>query len=269
MQKPNAYCSFCRKSFLDVGPLVEGPGEAYICGECVELCQSIIEQEKRRRDFTHGIPPEPQGVIETLNRLVLKHEAAKAVLAEAAFGRREGKGRVLLVGPNQSSQVFLAKALAHALEVPFAAGHASGLAEAGKGNPLFKLVDASDFNVEWAQQGVVFVGGAEQPDAQDALLRLWHEGISNALSKLPIDVRGMLFVCGGTFVGLDEAMVGLGRHPEQPVTIEALTAVGARADFVRSLAGIARVAPLDEASLAQIVDWVDFRRSDTLSGATA
>src|SRR5512134_3304070 len=73
----NAYCSFCRKSYRDVGPLVEGPGDVYICGECVELCQSIIDQDKRRRGvsktlFTHI--PSPRSLKEKLDNYVIGQE---------------------------------------------------------------------------------------------------------------------------------------------------------------------------------------------------
>ena len=58
--KKNANCSFCRKSYREVGPLVEGPDEVYICGECIELCQSILDQERKRRDFNQAVQPRPQ-----------------------------------------------------------------------------------------------------------------------------------------------------------------------------------------------------------------
>src|SRR5947208_4567906 len=82
----NAYCSFCRKSYRDVGPLVEGPGDVYICGECIELCQSIIEQEKRRRggsksSFTHI--PTPRMIKEKLDAYVIGQSRAKKVLSVA------------------------------------------------------------------------------------------------------------------------------------------------------------------------------------------
>jgi ATP-dependent Clp protease ATP-binding subunit ClpX len=252
------------QEYQDVGPLVEGPDNVYICGECVPLCLSILDQEKRRRNLASGHLPVigVQNLRETLDKLVTNHEAAKAALAEAAFGQREGKGRILLIGPSQSCQMFLAKALAHALEVPFAAGDARGLAKLESANLLHDLLVASDFDVASAQRGVIFVGGAEQQDMQDALLRLWHENISYLGDKLPIEVRGILFVCGGTFPGLDEAIGRLGRHVEQPVTSEPLAAAGARADWACSFAAIARVAPLDEADLARIVHCVDFRRID-------
>src|SRR5256885_10331027 len=82
----NAYCSFCRKSYRDVGPLVEGPGDVYICGECIELCQSIIDQEKRRRGgskalFTHI--PTPRNIKEKLDQYVIGQSRAKKVLSAA------------------------------------------------------------------------------------------------------------------------------------------------------------------------------------------
>src|ERR1700758_1088812 len=82
----NAYCSFCRKSYRDVGPLVEGPGDVYICGECIELCQSIIDQEKRRRGvsktpFTHI--PSPRTIKEKLDQYVIGQHRAKKFLSVA------------------------------------------------------------------------------------------------------------------------------------------------------------------------------------------
>src|SRR5207244_5713160 len=82
----NAYCSFCRKSYRDVGPLVEGPGDVYICGECIELCQSIIDQEKRRRGvsktlFTHI--PTPRSIKDKLDQYVIGQERAKKSLSVA------------------------------------------------------------------------------------------------------------------------------------------------------------------------------------------
>src|SRR2546427_5283758 len=82
----NAYCSFCRKSYRDVGPLVEGPGDVYICGECIELCQSIIDQEKRRRGvskalFTHI--PSPRSIKEKLDQYVIGQHRAKKFLIVA------------------------------------------------------------------------------------------------------------------------------------------------------------------------------------------
>src|SRR5437016_9376034 len=112
----NAYCSFCRKSYRDVGPLVEGPGDVYICGECIELCQSIIDQEKRRRGgskspFTHI--PAPRLIKEKLDQYVIGQSRAKKVLAVAVHNHYKrlnltdgghsdvevDKSNILLIGP--------------------------------------------------------------------------------------------------------------------------------------------------------------------------
>src|SRR5947209_5548549 len=119
MKHRNAFCSFCRKSYLEAGPLVEGPGEVYICGECIELSQSIIEQEqRRRRPAPKPVPPE--AVRTKLDQLVNGQVEAKEALMHAVASRSEGRGKILLLGPS-STKILLARALAHALNVPFAA----------------------------------------------------------------------------------------------------------------------------------------------------
>src|SRR3954464_677482 len=82
----NAYCSFCRKSYRDVGPLVEGPSDVFICGECIELCQSIIDQEKRRRGSSKSAMtniPAPRQIKEKLDQYVIGQARAKKVLSVA------------------------------------------------------------------------------------------------------------------------------------------------------------------------------------------
>ncbi len=265
MKRRKDCCSFCRKSYAEVGPLVEGPGEVYICGECTELCQSIIDQERRRRNPSR--PPVGAAFVrEKLDRLVSGQDEAKQTLALAAGSRNEG-GRVLLIGPSRSAKILLARALAHALEVPFAAGDASDLVRskldsADRTSLLLRLLDASEFDVQTAQRGVVFVDGAERPEVQDALLRLWQDKACYLAAGIQFALRGILFVCGGSFAGLEEAIVRRGRFVEQPVTVEDLTAMGVRPDWAWCLTGIARGTPLDEESLLRIVQWVDFRRSD-------
>ena len=84
--KKNAFCSFCRKSYRDVGPLVEGPGDVYICGECIDLCQSILEQEQRRRGTTKPLftrIPTPREIVTQLDQYVIGQEYSKRILAVA------------------------------------------------------------------------------------------------------------------------------------------------------------------------------------------
>src|SRR5437868_2238789 len=175
--KKNANCSFCRKSYREVGPLVEGPGDVYICGECIELCQSIIDQEKRRRGaskalFTHI--PSPRTIKEKLDQYVIGQQRAKKVLSVAVhnhYKRRSlgdqghgdvevDKSTILLIGPTGSGKTLLARTLAKVLDVPFAIGDATTLTEAGYvgedvENLLLKLLHASDFDIEAAQRGIV------------------------------------------------------------------------------------------------------------------
>ena len=100
------------------------------------------------------------------------------------------------------------------------------------------------------------------PETQEALLQLWQGQIGAPLSKTDFDSRGILFVCGGEFVGLEEHIAHSGRNPDQPVTAEALVAAGARLKWVNELTAIALAFPLDEATWTRVVGWVDFGREE-------
>src|SRR5213595_2449567 len=111
----NASCSFCRKNYRDVGPLVEGPGDVYICGECIELCQSILDQERRRRGSPKPLfnrIPSPRELVNQLDEYVIGQQYAKKVLSVAVHSHykrlsatNEGsnieidKSNILLIGP--------------------------------------------------------------------------------------------------------------------------------------------------------------------------
>src|SRR3990172_1852296 len=126
--KKNAFCSFCRKSYRDVGPLVEGPGDVYICGGCIELCQSILHQERQRRGSRKQLftrVPSPREIAAQLDEYVIAQESAKRVLAVAVHSHYKrlmaaeeqsdveiDKSNILLVGPTGCRKTLLVPTLA-------------------------------------------------------------------------------------------------------------------------------------------------------------
>jgi ATP-dependent Clp protease ATP-binding subunit ClpX len=264
MTSADAICNFCRKSHRDVGPLVEGPASVYICGECVQLCQAIIEEEKHRRHTATGDPTtiDPHGLRAALDRCIAHQESAKAALLQAVAARELGKGRVVLLSAVPSAALFMANALAHAIDSPFAAGEASALSAPGTDNLLFHLLQAANFDLERCQRGVLFVSGLERPAAQQDVSKLWDATTATLLSDLELDLRKVLFVCGATLASFDNATCNSNGRADQKLTVTAPDRVGAHPDWIRGLAAVGRVEPFDEASLMRIVQSVDFRRFD-------
>jgi ATP-dependent Clp protease ATP-binding subunit ClpX len=286
--KSNAYCSFCRKSYRDVGPLVEGPGDVYICGDCIELCQSILDMERRRRGQleARAVSVPPREEIRAGLDPVIRDEGAKDARIQAAchhYERDDGEqpSLVLLVGPTRSSRLLLARALAHAIGVPFAETR-FGATE--KQTLLFKLIQAGNLREEMARRGVFYVDGLDQRPAQEALSRpadwmrdesihrmaqfdYFHARMRDESIRrvAQFDFSHILFIVGGEFAGLDEIVAGMGRHPERPVTGEALLALGVLPELVGRLSAIVRVPALDEETRSRIVPWVDFRRMTSRS----
>jgi ATP-dependent Clp protease ATP-binding subunit ClpX len=277
-------CSFCRKNYREVGPLVEGPGDVYICGECIELCQSIIDQEKRRRrrgTEAGSAPPLPTGdeVLRRLCAFIPGQEEASRSLAEAVCahfeclsrtpqaGATAGGNAFLLVGPSQSSKLLVVRALAHIFDVPFASGDITTLtadspACRDTNALLYKLLIASEFDIEAAQRGIIYVDGIDRPEfypsLAHALDRTADFGLPAELQThgFRLDLGCVLFVCGGRFTGLGEMIAARGRHPEQPLLATDLVAWGMPSDLVQRFRLLVALRPLIDDVLVRLLSTV-------------
>ena len=209
--KRNANCSFCRKNYREVGPLVEGPEDVYICGECIELCQSILDQERRRRGSTSKLftrVPSPRELVAELDEYVIGQEQAKKLLSVAVHShykrlmhQHEGaddeveieKSNILLMGPTGCGKTLLAKTLARVLQVPFAIGDATTLTEAGYvgedvENILLTLIQAADFDIKKAEKGIIYIDEIDKitrkSDNPSITRDVSGEGVQQALLKI-------------------------------------------------------------------------------------